>query len=317
MFCANNWYINSMLFCKYLTDCLEIFARLAFQNKDKMWPINPSRKLIRITAVYFLFIARFEAAAQQIWTPAFVVNERRDTLQGEILFKDWDVSPTSIQFRNKDMLAKTYTGDEIFSFTLSEYGRVFQSKSFRTKYYETNPIGLGQSPVTREDSVNAFLEVILSSPLVTLFEFMDANRKARFFLGKDNGLHELKNVTYKITVGTSVHVKANRLYREQLKQLLFECPTLKTNNLTYDRGSLIALLRQYHLSCKIDYSVYFDKTPVFKNVHPGLAVGANSSEVGLRRFFGLTLQGAVRKEFSEWICYNRDWASGERTYLRQ
>ena len=133
--------------------------------------------------------------------------------------------------------------------------KAFESKKITLNYYNKGIVPEGASPIVKTDSVTLFLEVLLNSSRVTLYECMDENKQTRFFLRKDDKLHELRNSVYRLAKGETSHMIKSEVYKSQLKQLLSECPTLNTERLKYSDKELVDLLVKYHSYCKADYSI--------------------------------------------------------------
>ena len=209
-----------------------------------------------IRDIYFLCIlfCGFTGYAQQQWKSVKIVTNVNDTLQGQLNFEDWDRSPAAIQFKDGQGNVTTKTAQEIRSFTIQEPLKTYESKKLTLAYYENGVVAEGKSPIVKTDSVTLFIEVLLHSARVTLYECLDEDKEPRYFLRKDDKLHELRNPVYRVAKGETSHIVRNEVYKTQLTLLLSECPTLNTENLGYTDKELVDLLIKYHKYCKADYS---------------------------------------------------------------
>jgi hypothetical protein len=211
------------------------------------------KTLIKSSCLLCLVLCGFSGNAQQQWKVAKLVTVNSDTIKGQINFGDWNQSPVSIQFKDEQGNVTSRSAQEIKSFSLQDPLKTFESKRVTLQYYNKGTVTEGTSPVVRTDSVTLFLEVLLRSSRVTLYEGSDDEKQTRFFLQKDDRLHELRYPIYRVARGETSHMIKSEVYKAQLKQLLPECPTLNAERLSYTDKDLVYLLVQYHSYCKTDY----------------------------------------------------------------
>ena len=200
-----------------------------------------------------------------------LVTNNSDTIQGQINFGDWNQSPRSIQFKDEQGNITSKSAQEIKSFSIQEPLKTFESKNLKLSYYKKTIVPEGASPIAKTDSGTFFLEVLLKSSRVTLYEGSDDEKQTRFFLQKDDKLHELRNPVYRVAKGETSHMIKSEVYKAQLKQLLPECPTLNTERLNYTDKDLVDLLVKYHSYCKTDYSLESHQ----ENLGQRFAIGAH------------------------------------------
>ena len=228
------------------------------------------RMFIKSSCLLCIIFCGFSGHAQQQWKIARLVTNNSDTIQGEIAFEDWDQSPNSIQFKNAQGIVTSKSAGEIKSFHIQEPLKTFESKKLALNYYKKTIVQEGQSPIERKDSATVFLEVLLRSSRTMLYECMDDEKQTRFFLEKDNKLHELRNPVYRIAKGETNHLIRSEVYKAQLKELLSECPTLNTERVRYTDKDLVDLLVEYHTYCKAAYDAEFHQ----ENLGQRFAIGA-------------------------------------------
>jgi hypothetical protein len=209
--------------------------------------------LVKSSCLLCLIFCGFFGIAQQQWKVAKLVTNDSDTIQGQINFEDWNQSPTSIQFKDEQGNVASKSAQEIKSFSIQEPLKTFESKNLKLSYYNKGIVAEGASPIVKTDSATLFLEVLLKSSRVILFEGSDDEKQTRFFLQKDDKLYELRNPIYRVAKGETSHMIKSEVYKAQLKQLLPECPTLNTERLRYTDEDLVDLLVKYHSYCKTDY----------------------------------------------------------------
>jgi hypothetical protein len=211
--------------------------------------------LIKSSFLLCFILCGFIGNAQQQWKVAKLVTVNSDTIQGQINFGDWNQSPHSIQFKDEQGNVTSKSAQEIKSFSIQEPLKTFESKNLKLSYYSKEIVAAGASPIVKTDSVIIFLEVLLKSSRVTLYEGSDDEKQTRFFLQKDDRLHELRNPVYRVAKGETSHMIKSEVYKAQLKQLLQECPTLNTERLKYNDKDLVDLLVNYHSYCKTEYKL--------------------------------------------------------------
>jgi hypothetical protein len=135
------------------------------------------------------------------------------------------------------------------------------------------------------------MEVLMHSSLLTLYELFDDDNEPRFFLQKDGKLHELRNVVYRVARGEAAHVVRSEIYKAQLKHLLPECPTLKTDDLQYTDKDLVNLLTEYHNYCRTDFHTDFKQQRLGERIAVGAMyryaplVSSPNSSLGLNVMF--------------------------------
>ena len=211
------------------------------------------RAFITSTHLLCIILCGFSGHAQQEWKIAQVVINDSDTIQGQIAFEDWGQSPKSVQFRDEHGITTSKSVEEIRSFTIHDPLKTFESKNLVLSYYSKEHVPAGTSPIVRTDSVTLFLEVLLRSSRIILYECIDDENQTRFFLQKDGRLHELRNPVYRMSKGETSHLIKSEIYKAQLKELLSECPTLNTQNVSYTDKDIVDLLIKYHTYCKTEY----------------------------------------------------------------
>jgi hypothetical protein len=254
--------------------------------------------LIKSSCLLCLVLCGFFGNAQQQWKAAKVVTNNSDTIQGQINFEDWDQSPTSIQFKDEQGNVISKSVQEIKSFSIQEPLKTYESKSVTLSYYKKTIVGEGKSPIVKTDSATLFLEVLLQSTRVTLYECMDDESQARFFLRKDDKLYELRNPVYRVARGESSHLIKTKVYKSQLKQLLSECPTLETDHVSYTDIDIIKLLEKYLRYCNADFKTEFKQEALGQRLAFGGMYRHAPNYSDAQNYFALNLVLFSKKKFN-------------------
>lgn len=216
------------------------------------------------TPVVALLICALQttAFAQKNFLPGGIVLQNGDTLSGQIDYRDWDLTPSQIQFKAGSTAAtQAYTAQTIAGFFLTKPGVIYQSavvylnqestkESELPTYGSVGEATRGYQPV--QDTV--FLEV-LARGQVNLFEYTDHNQN--HFLAQPQGDTIRELVNRKIIVNDylssqPVYRKPMQVslqpYRQQLQLLTLDCQARKTdfNKVSYFRENLIRLVDGYN-----------------------------------------------------------------------
>jgi hypothetical protein len=252
--------------------------------------------------------------AQKTWKPARLLAQSGDTLRGEVLFEDWDRSPSSIEFRSAGSSSSiAYTPDNIKGFSIPEGNLKFVSKWIAIKYYIKTPVDQHKSPVVREFKGNAFVEVLLRNETVALYSYTDSEKDERFFLEKNNQLTELINIDYTTSFYGKYYRISKRDYRDQLKQILSECSTLKTKGINYDAKALLKILNAYDACSHPEYKATFEQPNNHDLVYYGITMGTSPTDYPYH--VGLNLQMLSEKKFNNrFMVLESGWAKVRNGY---
>jgi len=255
------------------------------------------RTFIKSSGLLCMILCGFSGHAQQQWKITRLVTTDSDTIQGQVLLEDWNKSPASIQFKDEQGNVTSKSAQEIRSFGIQEPLKTFESKNLKISYYK-EIVAEGTSPISRTDSVTVFLEVLLQSNSITLYEGMDDERQIRFFLQKGGELHELRNPVYRISKGESSHLIRTEVYKAQLKYLLPECPTLNTERVGYNDKELVDLLIKYHTYCKTDFKKQFQQEDLGDRVAGGVIYRYASGGGYPASYLGVNVLLVPKKNFN-------------------
>lgn len=110
----------------------------------------------------------------------------------------------------------------------------------------------------KPDSGFYLSELLYESSIVKLHRVFDQNKKLRLFLQKNDRIYTLENVEYQIIRPQSTYLYQKATYRQTLKEVLSDCPTLDAERLPYTEKAIVGLLDQYHRYCRVDSRVYLE-----------------------------------------------------------
>lgn len=216
------------------------------------------------------------ACAQQSWKKSWCVTQQGDTLHGQILFEDWEISPSEIIFRDTlNQKQQIFGTVDLKSFALRYNKRkeIFESKTVRVTTFSRAVLEYGKSPLS-VDTISRFIELKFQSDIISLFMLSDADNMPHYYIMKNHIMTELEYGKATLIKDDKPYAYKNNRYKNQLKVLLEECPTLNVSDVDYTDKSLIKLLTEYHSYCKVDYTVLFkNKSRVKVNI--GIAGGGH------------------------------------------
>lgn len=199
------------------------------------------------------------ACAQQSWKKSWCVTPKGDTLRGQILFEDWEISPSEIVFRDTlNQKQQIFRTTELKSFGLRYDKReeIFESKTVRVTTFSRALVEYGKSPLS-VDTISRFIELKFQNDIISLFMLSDADKIPHYYIMKNFIMTELEYGRATLMKDNQPYAYKNNRYRSQLKMLLAECPTLDVSEVDYTDKSLMKLLTEYHSYCKVDYTVLF------------------------------------------------------------
>ncbi len=210
-------------------------------------------------------------AQAQKWTAAKILLDSSDTLRGEGILKY-----NTLQFRkDASSTAITYSPDQVRLIYIDN--GVFASTDF---------IGLsaGEKSALAEPF---FAEVLMSGDVDLYYQVTPANRDSPsiFFIkkGDEPALQLIKTIVMQ-TVNGVQYRKVNEAYRDQLKMLFNDCPSVivDTRKDYYKEAPMLALVKSY-VACRSNKSDYVKKVITNKakfSVVAGITLSSMSTKVG-------------------------------------
>jgi hypothetical protein len=160
---------------------------------------------------------------QENYQDGYIVSSNRDTVRGEIDFREWVNNPSSISFRDKAGKTASYTPEEAGSFYVS--GEIY--RSYKVRFY---PFSLDPVVTTREgwnsdpyDSV-VYLRLITGGNLSLYLYKGRSNELTYYFAQKLDAVPaELRVRSRVVEADGHQGVETDLLYRSQLAGLLADC----------------------------------------------------------------------------------------------
>lgn len=167
---------------------------------------------------YILILFSSNILAQDRFLKCEIVSNNNETIQGEVLFKDWTLSPKFIQFKDINGQEIKIMAKDLKSFFVSEYSLLYKSYKCPIKYYNKFAVPLDSSAVTHIDSTYTFYKILVENPKIVLAKLIDENYYPRFYIVKDEKIRELENYKYtKYKPTGSKHAFKFEKYKTQIK----------------------------------------------------------------------------------------------------
>lgn len=218
----------------------------------------------------FCLISLSCLSQSQVWKTGKIVSSDGDTVKVEILFEDWNKSPAEITYRSSG-LRSTANASNSRGFIIDAPYEAYVVKTAELKYYLKVAVAIGADPVEKVVTATLFFELVHQLDDIKLYRIVDEDNETRFFLERAGTLRELHNISYLIGEYSEKRVE-RRVYREELKAVLNDCETLKTNNLAYSERDIVGLLEDYAI-CKGVDKAEFAKDLQRPKLNLGVSVG--------------------------------------------
>lgn len=256
--------------------------------------------------VIAVLVAASLSCFAQSFTPASVVLSNGDSVDGEVLFKDWNISPTTIEFRPQQQSAIDQS--DITGFKIYQGNRSYERVRINLKYY-LQTVSQDRSPIRIEKPTDVFAEVIYSNALLRLYSMGDEEKTERFLLRKEGGdIVELIDFSYEIRAEKGAVIKHNPIYQSQLRQILADCDFGGTA-VGYQESAIVRVLDKYS-ACRGITSTR-KRSGVDGLANLGVLLGTGAVPTGIdpnptrnvqAPVFGLALQFLSRKNFENRFC---------------
>jgi hypothetical protein len=209
--------------------------------------LNPFRQVLFFHFLILLFCAP-QVIAQHKLLEGYVISSTGDTLKGVIRYKEWEVSPTFIEFKNKSGLVQNLTTDLVREFYIPSVNQRY--KMFRIGILD---IDLSQTfntapSIVAKDSADIFLKEVTSGTNASLYNYTNNVGVSHYFLLKGSNLTELINYPYYRTVDNTKYLVKYDAYKNQLPAILNDSENFKMPLPIYDERSIKKYVEKYNES---------------------------------------------------------------------
>ena len=209
-------------------------------------PLPPCRKAL--TLALLLAIPILSVFAQKNFIDGYIVTKNKDSLRGQIDFRDWGVTPDHIVFRQGETgKADKYAAADLAAFGVNE--QRYESHTVHVFPYSGTPEGLSS-----EDEIGApydttiFLQVLTSGKMTLWEERTPDGTNYYFISGKSGKPEQLRVITKVFTTQGVTKIDQVDLYHNQLTYMLQDCDAAarRVQNTDYKANSLEKLIFAYN-----------------------------------------------------------------------
>jgi hypothetical protein len=179
-----------------------------------------------------LFFHSVPLSAQKNFVRGFIITLKKDTLKGNIDYREWGLNPAMIHFTDEEGNKHTFTPDDIAGFFIppkDHYTSIHVSLDLSS--FQLKDLMEFKEPRSVKDTA-LFLMTIVKGK-ASLYYLKDRNEREHFYVSKDNEpLVELllKKKYIMNSVGStqeSNYVSTLELFKGQLIVLFNDCPEMK------------------------------------------------------------------------------------------
>jgi len=229
----------------------------------------PKSALTLLTVLFFT-----SAFSQSNFIPASVTLANGESLAGFIDYKDWDVTPRKISFKENidDKPIKLFV-TEVREFRLNN--EIFERAIVQVEYSSLNLNNLDDSVRFKLRPDTVFLQTIYDGAK-SLYYLKMQDGKELFYIKVDSTYTLLLYKKYRLEVNHNIVVGINSRYKGQLAYYLNDCRTITANidETKYTQHSLYALFKDYYKcsSAEIKFQQHQRKLQVDYGAVAGISI---------------------------------------------
>lgn len=198
--------------------------------------------------VLLLVIEAPAVFAQRNFIDGYVVTRNKDTLKGQIDFRDWGINPDHIFFRQGETTkTEEYHAVDLAAFSTGD--QHYESYTVHIAPYSSEPERLlSQEDIGAPYDTTVFLQVLTSGKL-TLWEDRTSGGTDYYFVnGKDGRPEQLRVITRIATTDGTTGFSQEPVFRNQLSFLMRDCESIagRIQRSEYTGSSLAKLFFAYN-----------------------------------------------------------------------
>ena len=205
------------------------------------------KKNIPFCFLFCLIFITLGTFAQQVVAPGYIVNLSNDTIQGNIVDKDWNTSPHSIEFiKPNDSRSMNYGPADLRAFGVynkSKYISIVAVVDISKT--RTEELSYSSKPDTMTQQL--FLQVLVNGKMNLYFNH-DERGKDHFFVQKDTtSISELLLVKY-LSEKDPNNIQKIERFRNQLSLYMNDCISINESirKVTFNENELTELVVKYN-----------------------------------------------------------------------
>lgn len=188
--------------------------------------------------------------------PGWIVTVQQDTLEGFVDDQRWEMTPTSINFKeNENAEIKTFSIEDISSFKV-KFRNIYRSKFVQIEMLPREKGSLEKKQTPRYEDKKVFLELLANGER-PLYYYRGQDLKEHFFVDDNDRIVPLIYLKYKTKLN---RVKEKKTFISQLETLLEDCEEVYSMiaDVEYTRKSMIRMIRSYNV-CEPNEEILFEE----------------------------------------------------------
>jgi hypothetical protein len=187
--------------------------------------VRMKKPAFALLGLFFLFTG----VAQKNFLPGYIVLPGKDTVRGQVDYREWERNPVQVVFTSLSSGSRVYTVREIEAFGIDGID-----------HYRKATVAIDDNPVTVQDvsgyrqgltpPQTVFLRILVKGDVVDLYEYV--NFKPHYFIAKPG--ESAEELSYRVIQDSlSASVRVYNDFRIELKKLL------ASQGLTYEQSMKI------------------------------------------------------------------------------
>lgn len=227
---------------------------------------------------YLLFVFLFSIASycQENYQAGYIIDLKKDTLNGFIDYRNWEKNPKKISFKTTIEGAKTYyMPNSIVKFKVAD--EIYESAIIQIDNSSDKISELTYNNKFEYTTDTVFLQTLVDG-VKSLYCYHAENAKQYFFVKNNNIFETLSYKKYLKTVEGKDFVRENNTYFAQLADYLANCSSIqeKITELKYEKSKLVKLFNQYY-TC-VGKEIKFQKKKDKISTEIGVVAGMSKAQ---------------------------------------
>jgi hypothetical protein len=203
--------------------------------------------------VYSITIANLQGQGQLV--EGYIITNQNDTIRGLIKDEGWTKSPETIQFKVKNEQLQTFPAVNIRGFGITSTNEIYKSKTIGLLDITLTQMYLTAPSLETKDSIQVFLQEIVTGSKATLYEFLNASEQPHYFLENGSLLKELYYYPFHKSINDRAYLLVYDEYKKQLIKLCADADGFKAYMPPYQRKYLKRYIEKYNDAFSSDYKL--------------------------------------------------------------
>ncbi|MEN8249592.1 MAG: hypothetical protein ABFS32_11715 [Bacteroidota bacterium] len=237
-----------------------------------------------------------QSFSQENYLEGYVINNNQDTVYGFIDYRNWNINPQLIKFKERLDSITTI----IYPAGITEFGVEDEIYVTGTVEVEVSPRSVGQleyNPTLKTKTETVFLQTLISG-VKSLYFLKDPKGHENFYIKRDAAFDLLIYKKYLRLIDTERVIAENKRYLGQLNLYLAECPSLNStlSNLSYNKKSFTKVFQEYY-RCS-GHNIDFQKRIEIIKIEKGLKFGGTATFFNIRSTSSYLADAAFNQSYN-------------------